>query len=445
MGQQKKNARAAAARVPRGGRAPGPASRPERSLTELLEMAAARSAVSAAPPTPRPAPARRTTRIPTAPARPIDAPALAKLAGSRNPATPRLEFITNPFGALAGLGPQSLGVSYWFTPPEGPAPHRVDVRLTGHRLDVDGARTPADDFVAARTVADVAASAGPVAITQRVEGVAPGRWSVTAEAYATPTGADRSATVRLTSAEGVGRSVYAPIAASRAPGVVLGAWPTMVGLGFVLGLVVLGLLARVHGLPGGRVLLLALIAGVLGLLGARAYYRVTHLREAAGPWLAGLSVQGFVIVATVVFVLGGWAWGVRIGHLLDATIPALLLGQAVGRLGCLLAGCCYGRPSSDRWAIWSSDRTIGTRRLPVQLLESGSAGLLSLVTGVIAWRTPPEHAGLLFVAGLAAYVLVRQVLFPLRGLPRATRYGRPLMLVLAPAVLVGAVIASVRA
>lgn len=36
---------------------------------------------------------------------------------------------------------------------------------------------------------------------------------------------------------------------------------------------------------------------------------------------------------------------------LDALMPALFVGLAVGRLGCLLAGCCYGRPTSLPWGI----------------------------------------------------------------------------------------------
>ena len=441
MTQQKRPAHrpTAAPRAEPGGRGGGAGRLPEQSLAKLLEMASTRSEAVAQPAATRPAPLRRTSRVITAPAPPIDAPALARIAGSPNPAASRLEFVTNPFRALAALRPQSLGVSYWFTAPDGPASFRVDVRFTGHRLDVTGARTPADDFVATADAVDVAPGGGPIALTHRVAGVAPGRWSVTAQAYATPDGADRAAVIRLPTAEGVGESVYAPVAGSRAPGVVVGAWPTMVGLGFLLGLLVQGLLARVHGLSTGPVLLLALVAGILGVLGAKAYYRVTHVREVATSWLAGLSVQGFVIVATGVFVVGGRLEGMDIGHLLDATIPALLVGQAVGRLGCLLAGCCSGRPTTRHWAIWSSDRTIGTRRLPVQVLESSSAGALALVTGLIAWRTPPEHAGFLFLAGLAAYVLVRQILFPLRGLPRATRYGRAVMLVVAPAVIAGSI------
>lgn len=443
MAQQKKRPGTASAQLQPGGQASRPGRLREHSLAELIELAAARTASAEVAPATPPVPHRRTTRAATAPAPPIDAPALARMAGSRRPEATRLEFVTNPFHALADLGPQSLGVSYWFTAPDGQAPHRIDVRFTGHRLDVTGARSPADDFVVTAAATDVAPGGGPIALTQRVTGVAPGRWSVTAEGYATPNGADRAAAIRLPAATGIGQSVYALIAAFRAPGVVLGAWPMMVSLGFALGLLVQGLLARLHGLSSGRVLLLALTAGLLGLFGAKAYYRFTHLREAPAPWLAGLSVQGFVLVSTTVFVLGGWWWGIPVGHLLDASIPALLVGQAVGRLGCLLAGCCVGRPTTRHWAVWSSDRTIGTRRIPVQILESASAGALALITGSAAWLTPPEHAGSLFLAGLASYVLVRQVLFPLRGLPRATRYGRAVMLVLAPAVLVGAIVGAI--
>jgi phosphatidylglycerol:prolipoprotein diacylglycerol transferase len=317
------------------------------------------------------------------------------------------------------------------------------LRLTGRRLDLEGARTPADDFVAFASLPDVRPGSGRTSLTHRVLGKAPGRWHVTAEAMAVPNGGDRSETVRLPSAEAVGFSTFAPVAGMRAPGVVMGAWPVMVGLGVVLALALQSALAPMHGLPSGRVLVLAVTASALGAVGAKLYYRLTHLKGNGGHSFAGLSVQGFVIVATATFVIGGALQGMAVGHLLDATVPALLLGQAVGRLGCLLGGCCAGIPTRSRWAVWSSDRRVGTRRVPVQLLESGAAGTLALVTGVIAWRVPTAWAGILFVAGLAAYVVVRQLLFPLRGISRVTRYGRQVTLAVALLTLLGALMAPV--
>lgn len=366
-------------------------------------------------------------------------PRLARVGGAAGTAS-ALEFITSP-SALAEVGPQALGLTYWFDPPITSGAHEVVVRLTGRRLDVAEARTPADDFVARATLSAVQPGSGRTSLTHRVVGKAPGRWRVTAEAIAIPKGGDRSDVVRLPSAEAIGTSTFALVATMRAPGVVLGAWPAMVAIGVVLALVLQGFLARVHGLAPAGVTVLALVATALGAVGAKLYYRLTHMQEAGDRSLAGLSVQGFVIIATATFVIGGAVQGVAVGHLLDATVPALLVGQAFGRLGCLLGGCCAGVPTGSRWGVWSSDRRIGTRRVPVQLMESAAAGALALVTTVIAWLVPTSGGGLLFVGGMAAYVVVRQVLFPLRGVPRATRHGRHVTLTVAVVALAGALTA----
>jgi len=372
------------------------------------------------------------------PAPTIRTPALARLSGA--PKTTRgLQFVSSPLGAVSEVEPQAIATTYWFTAPAGPKPYQVAVRFTGHRLDVAGARTEADDFQVETRLDTVQPSSGPISLTQRITGKRAGTWKVTADAVAAIPGAEASNVLRLPSVEGVGRSTFAPVAMTLGPGVVPGSWPAMVLLGFGLALAVVGALTGVHGLATGRVLLLALAAGVLGLVGAKVYYWLTHPHEKRTASLTGLSLQGFVITVLTVFALGGWALGVRVGHLLDASIPALLVGQAVGRLGCLFAGCCSGLPNASRWAIWSSDRRVGTRRIPVQLVESFGAALVALVTGLVAWRTPPQPAGFLFLSGLAAYVLVRQILFPLRGLPRATKHGRTVMLVIAPAVLASAI------
>lgn len=372
---------------------------------------------------------------PLPPARPM--PRLARVGGAAGTAS-ALEFVTAPFPVMGTLRPHALGITYWFDPPTTPGPHQVAVRLTGRRLDVEDVRTSADDFVAVATLAEVRPGSGRTALTHRVVGKAPGRWHVTADALAmVESDGDRPDVVRLPSAEATGASTFTAVATMRAPGVLLGAWPAMVGLGVALALILQSVLARAHGLASAKVLIVALVASVLGAVGAKVYYRLTHMKERVGPLLSGLSVQGFVIVATATFVVGGAVQGLPVGHLLDATVPALLVGQAVGRLGCLLAGCCAGVPTSSRWGVWSSDRRVGTRRIPVQLIEAAAAATLAVVTAAIAWRVPTSWGGLLFVGGVAGYVVVRQLLFPLRGLPRSTRHGRRITLALAALVLVG--------
>jgi len=393
---------------------------------------------------PTPAPASAPAQAPAPAREPIHLPALARLSGSRHPEK-GLEFTNLPFKVLEDVEPHAIGLTYWFTAPSGSESHDVTVRFTGQRLDVEGARTDADTFVATASYANVQPGSGPIALTHRIVDKASGRWKVTAEGLATTPGGDDRTGVRLPNAEGIGRSMFAPVAKMRAPGVVPGAWPLLVGLGFILGLVVLSLLVRNSGMAVGAILALAGGAGALGLVGAKVYYRLTHHNDARASGLSGLSLQGFVITAMAVLVLGGLVLGVPIGSLLDATIPALLVGQAVGRLGCIFAGCCSGLPTTSRWAIWGSDRRVGTRRIPVQTFESASAAFLAVVTGLIVWQVQPEPGGFVFLGGLSAYLIVRQVLFPLRGLPRATRYGRIVMLIVAPVVLATSILIPVLA
>ena len=72
---------------------------------------------------------------------------------------------------------------------------------------------------------------------------------------------------------------------------------------------------------------------------------------------------------------------------------------------------------------------------------------MALVIGVVALLvmvlTTPSPKGLVFVAGIAAYTLGRQLLFPLRELPRNTAYGRTLTMAASGLVLMAAVATAV--
>lgn len=195
-------------------------------------------------------------------------PPVSQLAASGRPAGAR--------GASFALSSARRPAPTSAPAPSGSESRDVTVRFSGQRLDVEGARTDADAFVATSSFANVQPSSGPIALTHRIAGKASGRWKVTAAGSATARGGDHRNAVRLPTAEGIGRSTFAPVAKMRAPGVVPGSWPLLVSLGFILAMIVLSLLARNTGIPIGTILALAGAAGALGLLEAKAYYRLTH-------------------------------------------------------------------------------------------------------------------------------------------------------------------------
>jgi len=57
-----------------------------------------------------------------------------------------------------------------------------------------------------------------------------------------------------------------------------------------------------------------------------------------------------------------------------AMLPAVTLGHAIGRIGCLLAGCCFGKETDLWWGI----ELHGAHRHPTQALESVGLILISL-------------------------------------------------------------------
>lgn len=55
-------------------------------------------------------------------------------------------------------------------------------------------------------------------------------------------------------------------------------------------------------------------------------------------------------------------------------VPSLVFGHALGRVGCFLAGCCYGRPTEQFWGIFLH----GTHRHPTQLFEASALFILGI-------------------------------------------------------------------
>ncbi len=155
-------------------------------------------------------------------------------------------------------------------------------------------------------------------------------------------------------------------------------------------------------------LALAAIGAVLFL--ARGLWR----RRAQG-------LEQHAVLPSLLLLFSAWTVLLLTARLpLLPTLDLLSLGIAlqlgIGRLGCTLAGCCYGLPAS--WGlVLPSDCGLppgGVRRLPVALLEAG--GLLLIACGcALALATAPPGTALALL--LLLYGVLRSALEPLRGDP----------------------------
>lgn len=358
----------------------------------------------------------------------------------------RQRLVATRFGCepLAEIEPQALGLTYWFeAAPEG-EPYPLTIRFSGRRLGGDRRPGHADSFSVLETIDPVWPGSGRIAITTRVHDVPPGEWQVTAapirNARRRSRRASRPDSRRQTNPPRMSASAttaWAPLISVRAPGARLGAWPALVGLGVVVAFAAQALLAARAGLGLAQIALVSLIASLAGLGGAKVYYLALHRGQPRGLLTTGMCLQGFVLAAISTVIAEALVLGIPSGRLLDLSTPGLLFAMAIGRLGCFLGGCCAGRPTASRWGLWSSDRRLATRRVPVQLLESALAGSLGSLALAAALATRPHPAGILFVGAIATYTLGRQLLLPLRDLPRRTARGRTVA-ILATAVILAA-------
>src|SRR5580658_1218814 len=135
---------------------------------------------------------------------------------------------------------------------------------------------------------------------------------------------------------------------------------TLVAIGFLLGLWVTVRLARQAKLPAEPVTNLAIYCALAGLAGAKLFMILFDFKsywndpaslfslstlQAAGVY------QGGFVVAFVTAILYMRRQHLPILATCDVFAPGIALGQAVGRLGCFSAGCCWGVGTHLPWAV----------------------------------------------------------------------------------------------
>jgi prolipoprotein diacylglyceryltransferase len=156
-----------------------------------------------------------------------------------------------------------------------------------------------------------------------------------------------------------------------------------------------------------------LIGGAIGSkLGMALYLPLADLHtlwDAAGAFdFSGKTILGALAGGYAGGEIAKRLAGVRFstGDALAVAIPA---GHAVGRLGCLFGGCCYGTETNLPWAIHAH----GALRHPLPLYEMGIC--LAIAAALWTVRRKPRPPGWLFRFYLIAYASARVVLEPYRG------------------------------
>lgn len=227
---------------------------------------------------------------------------------------------------------------------------------------------------------------------------------------------------------------------------------------------------RALGFDADTILALAMEVFLWGLVGARLFYVIEYHEQffprgvgllQALPAVLNLAAGGLVVFGSLpTAVWATWRFARRRGlpllKLADCIAPGLLVGLAIGRIGCFMNGCCYGGPCDLPWAVrfppqsppWLDQVARGLLPAepqawslpvhPAQLYAAFDAGLLAVLA--VAFTPLARRAGEVFALVLTLHPISRMLLEAIR-VDEPPALGTPLSIsqLLSLALLVAAV------
>lgn len=187
----------------------------------------------------------------------------------------------------------------------------------------------------------------------------------------------------------------------------INAYGTMILLGGLLAMPGVYWELRSRGMGRGRPGTMLLDIYIVLVIGAAVGGRVLHVLTVPGSYLDDPSRlwaadgTGFVFFGSMLAILGGfafvaWRYGTTFGRLVDAGATWMPLGHALGRMGCLLAGCCWGAPSSVPWAMSFGSESVA--------FGAGEVPRTHDATVPLHPTQLYEHLGLLALFGVLLYI-----------------------------------------
>ena len=200
----------------------------------------------------------------------------------------------------------------------------------------------------------------------------------------------------------------------------------MIGLGIVAAILLGEYRAKKRGLNGEAIYGLTFFAVVTGFVAAKLLFILTQWENFLKNPKAYLSFEGFVVFGGIIGAILSLYLYCRVKKLdlldyLDLMAPSVALAQAFGRVGCFLAGCCYGRETDSCIGVvftHSAYAPNGVKLLPTQLFMSAGDLLLMLI---LLWYSSKERMkGRTTMLYLILYILGRFALEFLRNDNRGT-------------------------
>jgi len=190
----------------------------------------------------------------------------------------------------------------------------------------------------------------------------------------------------------------------------------MLFLGLLAGVVAGDVVAHATGIDAFRVYLASLILFLPALIGAKLLYVLSHWQpysvDRRKIWRSGEgggAMYGGLLLVLPLSIPVLAALRLPAGSYWDVAVFTMLAGMILGRLGCLMNGCCAGRPSKSLFSMHLPNREgVWERRVPTPFLEAALG--VALVALALTFRRNMPFPCSLFLLVTAGYALGRLAL-----------------------------------
>lgn len=213
-------------------------------------------------------------------------------------------------------------------------------------------------------------------------------------------------------------------------------YAVLIAVGYILGMYLAGRQARRLGKNADVIMDLTFYLLLAGLVGARLLFILVSWRDyLADPlllfrfWTGGLVFYGGFLGALVFLFWYCQRYKLSLRSTADILIPSVALAHAFGRLGCFMAGCCFGSPTEQPWGIvfplgsMAHSSQISNELIhahehslpvhPTQLYEA--SGELGIYFFLLWLRSRQRFNGQIFLSFLIAYPVLRSIIELFRG------------------------------
>jgi len=146
-----------------------------------------------------------------------------------------------------------------------------------------------------------------------------------------------------------------------------------VATGFLVGLMVTIKIGKAEGIAPQQTMDIGFLIIVAAIVGSRLMYVLMNISyyverpiDIFKMWQGGLVFSGGIVCVVLAVVWYTRRHQLSFWKMADMWAPAMAVGQAIGRIGCFMAGCCYGKPTGSRWgAVFTDPHSLAPLNIPL--------------------------------------------------------------------------------